>query len=473
MDKGVDKQDSHINIPYANYKLYIYGLLQDTRRTEVFQHFRQYEPTRIQQQTDSANIDQKVFIIAFATKENVIKAMHEKDGVIINKKLMEITDQPFSKRINISQSFSSQYSQNFQFVDLLEIAEPRIPTNNKFQSQEFPQKLIPLYPKEQIENLPLFTYKGKINIINTISLAQQAVQQLFKEEYVGFGTELQIVQEKDNPNVLILVQIASQSEVWLFFIQQIGGIQLLIPLFISDSPQKICITARGCINRLCFSQIFEPRGFVQLTDVTRSIGIIDTGLQRLCANLLQIHVQKTSQDFNWGNYPLSENLTSYAATDCWVTKLVYEAAWEYKIRGLALPQTNQQQSPIDKHHPDIYIQNISENITIEKLQEILQEQAIQVQKVKLKKKGSSIQQDHQDFKVRTGLIWLEEGQDLQMTITKLNGFVIDGVKVNVKGRSWKNKKESEDDIKDEENEDDVEFRGIKMEDWSEEDNSEN
>lgn len=60
-----------------------------------------------------------------------------------------------------------------------------------------------------------------------------------------------------------------------------------------------------------------------------------------------------------------------------------------------------------------------------------------------------------------------------MTITKLNGFVIDGVKVNVKGRSWKNKKESEDDIKDEENEDDVEFRGIKMEDWSEEDNSEN
>lgn len=55
---------------------------------------------------------------------------------------------------------------------------------------------------------------------------------------------------------------------------------------------KICVAVSGDISELLRIQSFEPRGFIELSDITKQIGVADTGLQRLCANLLGVYLSK-------------------------------------------------------------------------------------------------------------------------------------------------------------------------------------
>ncbi|KAA6390925.1 MAG: hypothetical protein EZS28_013549, partial [Streblomastix strix] len=245
----------------------------------------------------------------------------------------------------------------------------------------------------------------------------------------------------------------------------------LIPLFTSEIPQKACVAVKGDIKQLQSQQEFEPRGFVELTDLSKQLGIVDLGLQRLCANMLGIFVSKEQQLSDWSTQPLSQEQIVYAATDAWVSRWLLEAAFEYKKLGINLPPVVQKRA-IDKNNPTLIVYYISENVSVEQLQQVFEQQDIHTIKVKIQKKISTVNQDGHEFKVKNGQIWLDDDQDILAAVDKMNNFDIDGVRIGVKGSKQKIRQKEENERKSEINVIDQQFRGVKMEYWSDDDEDE-
>lgn len=77
----------------------------------------------------------------------------------------------------------------------------------------------------------------------------------------------------------------------------------------------------AALNRL---NNFEPKGWIDLQDEVKNIGVKDQGLQRLFANLFHMRISKAKQRSNWEADVLTEAQQVYAATDAYACLLLYE-----------------------------------------------------------------------------------------------------------------------------------------------------
>ncbi|MDR3317728.1 MAG: 3'-5' exonuclease domain-containing protein 2 [Puniceicoccales bacterium] len=188
-------------------------------------------------------------------------------------------------------------------------------------------KILPKYPRKiskvKLQDLPVKFYDGVISLINTEESAQQAAAEIMRESILGFDTESKPAFTKGEKYLPSIVQIATSTGAYIFQLAKIGQLKFLKPIFESESLLKVGIAIRDDVLKLRDIENFKPAGFKDISDLTRSLGVHQTGLRNLSGIFLKCRISKVSQTTDWSQERLSTRQLTYAATDAWISRDLY------------------------------------------------------------------------------------------------------------------------------------------------------
>ncbi|MDX2110489.1 MAG: 3'-5' exonuclease [Verrucomicrobiota bacterium] len=187
--------------------------------------------------------------------------------------------------------------------------------------------------KETINALPLAGYDGPIHLIATQEEARDAVSKLLTERILGFDTETRPSFRPGESYPAALLQLAGADGVYLFQLLQIPDLTEVYNLLQDPSIVKAGVAIRDDIRKLQERIPFVPQGFIELSDITQKVGILNTGLRSLAAIYLGVRVSKGSQVSNWSKRVLTPAQLKYAAIDAWISRSLY-----VKLADLGLTQ---------------------------------------------------------------------------------------------------------------------------------------
>ena len=180
--------------------------------------------------------------------------------------------------------------------------------------RKFPERV----PKELIRDLPLLAFGGAIQVLTESKEARRVARRLLQEPVLGFDTETRPAFRRGVEYEVSLLQLATQEECFLFRLNHLGLPDYLVKLLASPKIVKIGVALRDDIRGLRHLNDFTPRGFVDLSEVAKKLGIVTVGLRNLAAILLNSRISKKAQLSNWERSELDVAQRSYAATDAWV-----------------------------------------------------------------------------------------------------------------------------------------------------------
>ena len=182
---------------------------------------------------------------------------------------------------------------------------------------------------EQIKQLPVIQFEGKIYVIDEISQVGQATDFLFSQDLLGFDTETRPSFKRGKSYKMSLIQLATEQECFLFRLNKIGFPQQLKDLLESSAVTKIGFDLNSDFHQLRRLTSIQPQGFEDLQKLAKEMGYKDISLRKLTALLLGKRLSKRQRLSNWNSDQLTESQLIYAATDAWVTLILYK-----KLMGL-------------------------------------------------------------------------------------------------------------------------------------------
>jgi len=192
------------------------------------------------------------------------------------------------------------------------------------------QKITGNYPtcwkrmtKDEINTCPIRRYEGAVHIIRSECELDEAVRCLKNERYLGFDTETRPAFRKGEHYSPALIQLAGETDVFIFQIKYYTLLQALIDIFTDSNIVKAGVAINYDIKELRKVVEFEPAGFVDLGDAAQKLGIQNHGLRGLTAVLLGFRISKGASTSNWENRNLTPAQITYAATDAWVGRQLY------------------------------------------------------------------------------------------------------------------------------------------------------
>ncbi len=177
--------------------------------------------------------------------------------------------------------------------------------------------------KEEINDLPLFYYSGKVSLVRSEGDLARAEGVLRNEPVLGFDTETRPSFCKGKTYSPTLVQLATAEEVFLFHLKWLPLSPALVRLFEDESIVKTGVAVHDDMRFLAKISPFTPRRVVDLGDAARRNQVENQGLRGLVACFLGLRISKSEQCSNWGNKELSARQIRYAATDAWTSRAVY------------------------------------------------------------------------------------------------------------------------------------------------------
>ena len=179
--------------------------------------------------------------------------------------------------------------------------------------------------KEELNELPLKAFEGKIVVVDTLKKLRSAVDVLSKEPVIGFDTETKPAFKRGVINQVALLQLAIENIAFLFRIPQIGLPEILINILSSQHSNKIGVAIHDDIKSLQQVSPFTPSGFIDLQNIVTEYGINSFSLKKMAGIVLDVRISKSQRLSNWESVSLSEAQQSYAATDAWISYKVYKA----------------------------------------------------------------------------------------------------------------------------------------------------
>jgi len=177
--------------------------------------------------------------------------------------------------------------------------------------------------KAEINELPLIAWDGRVEILESIDEMVAAVDLLKLETHLGFDTETRPTFKKGDYYPPALVQLATDSCVYLFRITKTKTLAPLLPLLESPAIIKTGVAIKDDVKELRALEAFEPRGFVEIAEITVKLGYENRGLRALAGLLLGGRISKAAQVSNWAKSELEEKQIRYAATDAWISREIY------------------------------------------------------------------------------------------------------------------------------------------------------
>ena len=177
--------------------------------------------------------------------------------------------------------------------------------------------------KEYINSLPIIRFEGQVVTVTNVEQADEILAALMRETYVGFDTESKPSFTKGTFHPISLVQFATLDAAYLFQLKKTGFPDGLVELLENEKIRKIGVGIKSDIAKLQEFRPFQPRGFVDLSQLAGEKGIIQVGVRGLTARYMQQRLAKTAQKTNWAKPELTRKQQIYAASDAWICLQIY------------------------------------------------------------------------------------------------------------------------------------------------------
>jgi ribonuclease D len=184
--------------------------------------------------------------------------------------------------------------------------------------------LKPPMSKEELQLLPLFNHHGRYELIETVSSALKAIEELKKASTLGFDTETRPSFRKGEFYNVALLQLANHECCYLFRLNKIPLSSELVGLLEDEKINKVGVGIRDDIIALQKMLQFTPAGFIDLSEKTRISKVLSLSLRSLCGMYLNQRLSKGAKVTNWENPVLSDSQARYAANDAFVGLLVFD-----------------------------------------------------------------------------------------------------------------------------------------------------
>lgn len=178
--------------------------------------------------------------------------------------------------------------------------------------------------KSDLRLLPLIRYEGSIRVIDHPDKLVDVLDAIGKEPVVGFDTETKPTFVKGDYNHTALIQFATLDQAYLMRVNHMGIPDRLKKLLENENILKVGISLRDDLKDLRKLRPFKPRGFVDLNNIAKELGITQIGIKSLTGIFLEKRIAKNQQTSNWENKYLTPAQQRYAATDAWVCMKMYD-----------------------------------------------------------------------------------------------------------------------------------------------------
>lgn len=188
--------------------------------------------------------------------------------------------------------------------------------------------------REEINALPIRTYRGRIQLVRREEEVADAVARLAQDRVLGFDVEARPSFKRGEKHPAALLQLAGADWVCIFRLLDIGLPAVLRDLLADAGVRKVGVSLKDDIKELRGLSDFAPGGFVDLGEAARKAGLMHHGLKGLAALLFGFRISKSSQRSNWANEQLTDKQIGYAATDAWLSRELY---FELLRHAVALP----------------------------------------------------------------------------------------------------------------------------------------
>nr|WKN39422.1 3'-5' exonuclease domain-containing protein 2 [Tunicatimonas sp. TK19036] len=177
--------------------------------------------------------------------------------------------------------------------------------------------------KEEINNLPLRKYEGKIVLITKTDDLEAVFEELEQYPVVGFDTEARPSFRKGVRYDTSLIQLSVPNKTYIIRLNYTGISLVFADFFANSAIKKVGISIKDDLKdlrKLCAKHqvAFDPENVLDLNDTAKKLDVHHAGVRKLTAIFLGFRVSKAQQTSNWENLQLTEPQLRYAATDAWV-----------------------------------------------------------------------------------------------------------------------------------------------------------
>ena len=176
---------------------------------------------------------------------------------------------------------------------------------------------------EEINELPLLQFEGEIVLVDNLIRFEKAMIELAGHSILGFDTETKPSFQKGVTHKVCLLQLSTQDTCYLFRIHKIGLPEALRTLLASPKIIKVGAAVTDDIKGLQKIEPFDASGFVDLQKMAVQRGLTDIGLKKMVAIVLGRRISKRQKLTNWEALEITPSQQNYAATDAWVSLLLY------------------------------------------------------------------------------------------------------------------------------------------------------
>ena len=183
--------------------------------------------------------------------------------------------------------------------------------------------LKPKITKEEVNQMLVILFEGKITLVDDLSKIQPAIEELRKATIVGIDTETKPSFTRGTYHKVSLVQISTSDHCFLFRLNFIGLPAALAEFLADEKIMKIGLSLRDDLNGLIRLHKFKPANCIDIQNIVKEYGILELGLQKIYAILFNKKISKSQRLTNWESHELTEQQQRYAATDAWASLEIY------------------------------------------------------------------------------------------------------------------------------------------------------
>jgi ribonuclease D len=176
--------------------------------------------------------------------------------------------------------------------------------------------------QEEINSFPLGVFSGNIHLITDADEAEKCAKELLGQTLIGFDTESRPSFKKGEHFPISLIQLATDTDAYLFRLKRTGLTPSMRKLFSDEAVTKIGVGLQQDLTEMRNKKI-ECAGFADLEKIAASHKFKQRGIRALAAHFMGIRISKSSQKSNWSRDSLTPAQIRYAATDAWVSLMIY------------------------------------------------------------------------------------------------------------------------------------------------------
>ena len=141
--------------------------------------------------------------------------------------------------------------------------------------------------------LPMVQYKGDVVVVDNAANLDEIMGEISNETVLGFDTETRPSFRKGVHYNTSLLQLCGENRAWLFKLDPLKDVlEKVFSVLANENIVKCGVAVSGDISGLKSLCEFEAKGFVEISDYTQKMGILNTGLKNLSCVFLAKEFRK-------------------------------------------------------------------------------------------------------------------------------------------------------------------------------------